>query len=132
MTMTVARSRAGAVSTARGRRAREGDAVGRAARARARDEVVVASSLGDLSRTPSDGRPSPLDAVVRWFARQPGNLRDVTPLLRWPSERLFAWGTLRGIVGNALAVMAALCALTLFLGAADAALLMARAFVGRA
>jgi len=56
----------------------------------------------------------------------------VTPLLRWPSETLLAWGTVRGVVGNACAVLVSMLALTALLGGADALLLAARAaFVGK-
>lgn len=71
-------------------------------------------------------------ACVAWLARQPANLRDVTPLLRWPNEALFAWGTIRGVVGNACAVLVSMLALTALLGGADALLLTTRAaLVGR-
>lgn len=64
-----------------------------------------------------------------WVRQQPANLRAVTPLLRWPSERILSWNTWRGLTSNAIIVLFGMAALTVFLGVADGALLALRRLV---
>ena len=66
-----------------------------------------------------------------WIAQQPQNLRNVTPLLRWPNDKLFALSTLRGTLKNTLAVLLGMVLMTVFLGGADALLLAFQAKFAR-
>lgn len=95
-------------------------------RARASPRALDAASAADAGARAEGAWGATARACVAWLARQPGNLREVTPLLRWPNETLLAWGTVRGVVGNACAVVLALTALTALLGGADAILLATR------
>ena len=66
-----------------------------------------------------------------WIAQQPQNLRNVTPLLRWPNDKLFALSTLKGTLKNTLAVLLGMVLMTVFLGGADALLLAFQAKFAR-
>lgn len=66
-----------------------------------------------------------------WIAQQPQNLRNVTPLLRWPNDKLFALSTLKGTLKNTLAVLLGMVLMTVFLGGADAMLLAFQAKFAR-
>jgi len=64
-----------------------------------------------------------------WARQQPANLRAVTPLLRWPNDRILSWNTWRGLASNAIVVLFGMVALTVFLGVADGVLLALRRLV---
>jgi len=66
-----------------------------------------------------------------WIAQQPQNLRNVTPLLHWPNEKLFALSTLKGTLKNTLAVLLGMVLMIVFLGGADALLLAFQAKFAR-
>jgi hypothetical protein len=68
-------------------------------------------------------------SVGSWVRQQPANLRAVTPLLRWPNERIRSWSTWRGLTSNAIIVLLGMAALTVFLGFADGVLLALRRLV---
>lgn len=68
-------------------------------------------------------------SVGSWVRQQPANLRAVTPLLRWPNERIRSWSTWRGLTSNAVIVLLGMAALTVFLGVADGVLLALRRLV---
>ena len=68
-------------------------------------------------------------SVGSWARQQPANLRAVTPLLRWPNDRILSWNTWRGLASNAIVVLFGMVALTVFLGVADGVLLALRRLV---